>query len=148
MNYELRTYVYTEICICKRYFTRIIFFLPFSPSFYLPSTYTLKSVSLTYTPKTISVIDDSQWISPSFLPHIHKYVPDEMVGWHHQLNGHEIEKALGDGEGQGSLACCSPWCLRVRQDWVTKQQKIDNSKDYLLPLFFYIYQKISISNRY
>ena len=34
---------------------------------------------------------------------------DEMVGWHHWLNGHEFEKALGDGEGQGSLACCSPW---------------------------------------
>ena len=34
---------------------------------------------------------------------------DEMVGGHHQLNGHEFEQALGDGEGQGSLACCSPW---------------------------------------
>ena len=33
---------------------------------------------------------------------------DEMVGWHHQFNGHEFEQALGDGEGQGSLACCSP----------------------------------------
>ena len=33
---------------------------------------------------------------------------DEMVGWHHQLNGHESEQTLGDGEGQGSLACCSP----------------------------------------
>ena len=32
-----------------------------------------------------------------------------MVGWHHQLNGHESEQTLGDGEGQGSLACCSPW---------------------------------------
>ena len=32
-----------------------------------------------------------------------------MVGWHHQINGHEFEKALGVGEGQGSLACCSPW---------------------------------------
>ena len=31
---------------------------------------------------------------------------DEMVGWHHQLNGHEFEQALGDSEGQGSLACC------------------------------------------
>ena len=31
-----------------------------------------------------------------------------MVGWHHQLNGHEFEQAPGDGEGQGSLACCSP----------------------------------------
>ena len=34
---------------------------------------------------------------------------DEMVGWHHQLNGHEFEQTLGDREGQGSLACCSPW---------------------------------------
>ena len=32
-----------------------------------------------------------------------------MVVWHHQLNGHESEQALGDGDGQGSLACCSPW---------------------------------------
>ena len=31
-----------------------------------------------------------------------------MVGWHHQLNGHEFEQAPEDGEGQGSLACCSP----------------------------------------
>jgi len=34
---------------------------------------------------------------------------DEMVGWHHRLDGHEFEQAPGDGEGQGSLACCSPW---------------------------------------
>ena len=34
---------------------------------------------------------------------------DEMIGWHHRLNGHEVEQALGVGEGQGSLACCSPW---------------------------------------
>ena len=34
---------------------------------------------------------------------------DEMVGWHHQLDGREFEKVLGIGEGQGSLACCSPW---------------------------------------
>ena len=34
---------------------------------------------------------------------------DEMVGWHHQLNGHESEQTLGDGERQGSLVCCSPW---------------------------------------
>ena len=34
---------------------------------------------------------------------------DEMVGWHHQLDGHESEKILGDGEGQGSLACCDSW---------------------------------------
>ena len=34
---------------------------------------------------------------------------DEMVGWHHRLNGHEFEQALGVGDGQGSLGCCSPW---------------------------------------
>jgi len=33
---------------------------------------------------------------------------DKMVGWHHQLDGHEFEQALGFGDGQGSLACCSP----------------------------------------
>ena len=32
-----------------------------------------------------------------------------MVGWHHQLNGHGFERTLGVGEGQGGLACCSPW---------------------------------------
>ena len=34
---------------------------------------------------------------------------DEMVGCHHRLNGHDFEQTLGDSEGQGSLACCSPW---------------------------------------
>ena len=34
---------------------------------------------------------------------------DEMVGWHHRLNGHEFEPALVAGDGQGSLVCCSPW---------------------------------------
>ena len=34
---------------------------------------------------------------------------DELIGWHHQLNGHEFEQALGNSEGQESLACCSPW---------------------------------------
>ena len=37
---------------------------------------------------------------------------DELVGWHHRLNGHEFEQAPGDGEEQGSLACCSPWGLK------------------------------------
>ena len=48
---------------------------------------------------------------------------DEMVGWHHWLNRHEFGQTLGDSEGQGSLACCSPWGHRVRHDWVTEQQK-------------------------
>ena len=46
---------------------------------------------------------------------------DEMVGWHHQLDGHEFEQALGDGEGQGSLACCSLWGHRVGHDWAIKR---------------------------
>ena len=32
-----------------------------------------------------------------------------MVGWHHQLDGHEFERASGVGDGQGDLGCCSPW---------------------------------------
>ena len=47
---------------------------------------------------------------------------DEMVGWHHQLYGHEFEQALGVADGQGSLACCSPWSYKEsgmteRQNW-------------------------------
>ena len=34
---------------------------------------------------------------------------DKMAGWHHRLNGHEFDQAPGIGNGQGSLACCSPW---------------------------------------
>ena len=48
---------------------------------------------------------------------------DEMVGWHHQLNGHEFEQIQGDGEGQGSLACYSPWSQRVGHSLVTEQQQ-------------------------
>ena len=38
---------------------------------------------------------------------------DEMVGWHHRLNGHESEQTPGVGDGQGGLACCSPWACKV-----------------------------------
>ena len=41
---------------------------------------------------------------------------DEIVGWHHRLDKHEFEQALGAGEGQGSLLCCSPGGLRVWHD--------------------------------
>ena len=37
----------------------------------------------------------------------------EIIGWHHQLDGHDFEQALGDGDGQGSLVCSSPWGHRV-----------------------------------
>ena len=45
---------------------------------------------------------------------------DEVVGWHHQLNGYELEQAHIDGEGQGNLAM---ELQRVRQDWTTEQQQ-------------------------
>ena len=46
-----------------------------------------------------------------------------MVGWHHQLSGHEFEQTPGDSEGQGSLACRSPLgSQRVRHDLSTEQQ--------------------------
>ena len=45
---------------------------------------------------------------------------DEMVGWHHWLNGHEFEQALGISDGQESLVFCSPWGRRIRQDWTTE----------------------------
>ena len=46
-----------------------------------------------------------------------------MVGWYHQLNGHEFEQAPGIGGGQGGLACCSPWGCKVRHNRATEQQQ-------------------------
>ena len=48
---------------------------------------------------------------------------DEMVGWHHQLNGHESEQIVGDCEGQGSLACYSPWSQTGWSNWTTTKNK-------------------------
>ena len=47
---------------------------------------------------------------------------DEMVGWHHQLYGHEFKQAPGDGEGQGSLVCYSPWGRKESDMTATEQQ--------------------------
>ena len=44
-----------------------------------------------------------------------------MVGWHHRLDGPEFEQAPGAGEGQGGLACCSPWGHRTGHTLVTEQ---------------------------
>ena len=47
---------------------------------------------------------------------------NEMVGWHHQLDEHELQRTLGDSEVQGSLACCSPWdakCWTRLSNWTT-----------------------------
>ena len=53
---------------------------------------------------------------------------NEMVGWHHWLNGYEFEQTLGDSEGQGSLACCSLWGRRVRHDLVTEKQQKEKTQ--------------------
>ena len=48
---------------------------------------------------------------------------DDVIGWHHWLKGREYAQAPGDGEGQGSLACCSPWNRRVGHDLAAGQQQ-------------------------
>ena len=52
---------------------------------------------------------------------------DEMVGWHHQLDGHDFEQAPGVGDGQGSLACCSPW--GHRESDMTEQLNITDAEN-------------------
>ena len=51
---------------------------------------------------------------------------DEMVGWHHWLNGHEFEQILGDGEGRGSLECCSLWNCKESLTWLSDWTTITN----------------------
>ena len=58
---------------------------------------------------------------------------DEMVGWHHWLDGHEFEQALGAGDGQGSLACCSPWGYKEsgvteQLNWTEAKKRLWNRK--------------------
>ena len=62
---------------------------------------------------------------------------DEMVGWHHQLNGHGFGWTLGGGGGLGGLACCSPWGHRVGHDWVTKLNEAEVDVFLELSCFFY-----------
>ena len=50
-------------------------------------------------------------------------IEDEIAGWHHRLNGREFEPILGDGEGQGSLACCSSWSHKE----LVMTEKLNNS---------------------
>ena len=54
---------------------------------------------------------------------------DEVAGWHHQLNGYEFEQALGDSEGQGSLACCRPW---GGEEWDTTEWPNNNERPGLI----------------
>ena len=64
---------------------------------------------------------------------------DEMVGWHHQLNGHGFEQASGDSEGQGSLLCCRPCVAKVRHKWATEQVILNfNSQSMFSAMFYYL----------
>ena len=60
---------------------------------------------------------------------------DETVGWHHGLNGHEFEQAPGDGEGQGSLVCCSPW----------GRKELDTTEQLNNKICIYVYMYIHIT---
>ena len=65
---------------------------------------------------------------------------DEMVGWHHQLDGHEFKQALGVGYGQGSLACCSPWEHRVGHSWVIELNIfLDSTYKWYYMIFVFLY---------
>ena len=65
---------------------------------------------------------------------------NEMIGWHHQFNGHEFEQTLGDSEGQASLVCCSPWDFEESD--ITG--RLNNNKVLavllcrILPIFFFM----------
>ena len=57
-------------------------------------------------------------------------IKGEMVGWHHRLNRHEFEQTLGDREGQGSLACCSPWGCKEwnMTEWLNKNNNTSSTQ--------------------
>ena len=66
-----------------------------------------------------------------------------MVGWYHQFNGHEFGQILPDGEGQGSLVCCSPWTLKELD--TTWQLNNNNIVTYIL---FQVLVYICLVSRY
>ena len=72
---------------------------------------------------------------------------DEVVGWNHQLNGHESEQVLGKSEGQGSPSCCSLWVAKIRaglSDWTTTATSYFMFKDSLFPQRLRIKQRSSL----
>ena len=56
---------------------------------------------------------------------------DEMAGWHHRLNGHEFEQALGVADGQGSLASCSSWCCKELDmtEWQEEEEEEEEEEE-------------------
>ena len=67
---------------------------------------------------------------------------DEMVGWHHWLNGHEFESTLGVGNGQGGLACCSPRGCRVGHNWATEVNCIQRLISFLFSFASFIWNGV------
>ena len=55
---------------------------------------------------------------------------DEMAGWHHQFNGHDFKQTPGNGEGQGSLVCCSPWG-RKESDTTEQLNNNNNLREFM-----------------
>ena len=65
---------------------------------------------------------------------INEVTEDEMIGWHHRLDGHEFEQARGAGDGQGSLVCCSPWGRKE----LDTTERLNNSKTTPLLLILFL----------
>ena len=65
---------------------------------------------------------------------------DEMAGWHHWCNGHELGQTLGDGEGQGGLACCSPW---GHKELDSTGQLADNNSCFTMLCYFLLCSKVN-----
>ena len=72
---------------------------------------------------------------------------DKMVGWHHWLNGHESEYTPGVGDGQGGLACCSPWGCKESDmtEWLNWTETFKKWEDYLLYYVFSIGKDVIFS---
>ena len=76
---------------------------------------------------------------------------DEMVGWHHRLGGHEFEQAPGVGDGQGSLACCSPWGRKEsdtteRLNWTDANLGVNHAMKFTALWVFFSFFAISCIN--
>ena len=72
---------------------------------------------------------------------------DEVIGWHHRLDGHEFEQALGVGDGQGSMACCSPWGCNEADTTEWLNDKNDVSSTPTPPWLFPSLHNLSALNR-
>ena len=68
---------------------------------------------------------------------------DEMVGWHHRLHGHEFEQAPGESEGEGRLACCSPWGCK-ESDTTERLNKNKNKSNIYIYIYIFFFSRKAI----